>query len=98
MKQPFDDENEPSTVVTVVEKQTELPPTNAIEKVDRPEEVNVDDTPPVLRTGGEGKVDYTGAQVWKVSTQRISVRGVISRLSRRNCKITIYLSHLSLFK
>lgn len=32
------------------------------------------------------KVDYSGAQLWKVSTEKSSVRGVLVRLRRRNCK------------
>lgn len=32
------------------------------------------------------KVDYTGAQVWKVPTNRTNIRSIISRLHRRNCK------------
>lgn len=32
------------------------------------------------------KVDYTGAQIWKVSTNKTNIRIIISRLHRRNCK------------
>lgn len=32
------------------------------------------------------KVDYTGAQVWKVSTNKTNIRIILSRLHRRHCK------------
>ncbi|XP_063365425.1 carboxypeptidase B-like isoform X1 [Cydia amplana] len=35
-------------------------------------------------TKNEVKVDYSGAQVWKISTNRTGVRAVITRLRRRN--------------
>ncbi|XP_047992018.1 carboxypeptidase A1-like [Leguminivora glycinivorella] len=35
-------------------------------------------------TKNEVRVDYTGAQVWKISTNRTGVRGIITRLRRRN--------------
>lgn len=45
------------------------------------------------------KVDYSGAQVWKVPTTKNNIRSIISRLHRRNCKdfgitfITCYLKN-----
>lgn len=39
-----------------------------------------------LATNDVQKVDYTGAQVWKVTTNKTSIRNIIFRLHRRNCK------------
>ncbi|XP_063386543.1 carboxypeptidase B-like isoform X1 [Cydia fagiglandana] len=50
----------------------------------------IEEEPAVLipKTGdlskNEVKVDYSGAQVWKISTNRTGVRAVITRLRRRN--------------
>ncbi|CAG4956847.1 unnamed protein product [Parnassius apollo] len=83
VKQPSDYENETSTLC---EKEEVLPTGNPIEEIDEPEGVVIDASEPILRNADswERKVDYSGAQVWKVSTERISVLGVITRLRRRN--------------
>lgn len=39
-----------------------------------------------LATNDIQKVDYTGAQVWKVTTNETDIRYIISRLRRRHCK------------
>ncbi|KAL4711494.1 hypothetical protein ACJJTC_000510 [Scirpophaga incertulas] len=36
------------------------------------------------KTESPNKVDYTGAQVWKISTEKSGVRAVLTRLRRRN--------------
>lgn len=36
------------------------------------------------------KVDYTGAQVWQVATEKTGVRAILSRLRRRNRKLFFF--------
>ncbi|XP_013148300.1 PREDICTED: carboxypeptidase B-like [Papilio polytes] len=86
VKQPFDDDPETTTLLILTEKESSTPIGEPLPlEVDSPDEAGIDASLPVLRsTGPESRVDYTGAQVWKVSTQNINVRGVIYRLRRRN--------------
>ncbi|XP_068617982.1 carboxypeptidase B-like isoform X1 [Battus philenor] len=86
VKQPFDDDAERSTLTTFTDKEEPLPVPELFEKNDEPEAVVIEASPPLTRSAvsDENKVDYTGAQVWKVSTEKVNVRGVIFRLSRRN--------------
>lgn len=43
---------------------------------------------------GAQKVDYSGAQVWKVSTKKTGTRATIGRLRRRNRKyLLLYIIH-----
>lgn len=39
------------------------------------------------------KVDYSGAQLWKVSTEKTGVRATLGRLRRRNRKFYYNLLH-----
>ncbi|XP_013180157.1 PREDICTED: carboxypeptidase B-like [Papilio xuthus] len=85
VKQPFDDDPETTTILILSEKEPSNPSAERLEEVEGPEETITDASLPVLRsTSPESRVDYTGAQIWKVSTQNTNVRGVIYRLRRRN--------------
>jgi hypothetical protein len=62
----------PTDSEDVEETESEREATKALENSEQPENAE--------------KVDYSGAQVWKVSTDKSGVRQIITRLRRRNRK------------
>lgn len=85
MKQPWTDTN-------ATEEFVEATPTepDAIDEI-----LGKDETPEIpdiilkavdLAKNDVEKVDYSGAQLWKVTTNKSNIRIIISRLHRRNCK------------
>ncbi|CAH0725651.1 unnamed protein product, partial [Brenthis ino] len=78
-KQPQETEHDISTEAALTTLVAEDPPVDA--KDDIEEEILILAKAADL---SDTKVDYTGAQLWKVSTERSGVRSVLGRLRRRN--------------
>ncbi|XP_072945062.1 carboxypeptidase B-like isoform X1 [Epargyreus clarus] len=79
VKQPLDEVNEPAKLQAIPEEETATgDPIN--DNLDIPEpEAQI-----LTKTAFDDKVDYTGAQVWKVETNKNSIWLTIMRLRRRN--------------
>lgn len=95
MKQPYHDIEDAKLATEATEEIYTSDPVEDVEySTDDPAAIEEPSNPAsILKSALLGKaeperVDYSGAQLWKVSTEQSSVRATLLRLRRRNCKCT----------